>query len=95
MKSLSIIILTYNQQQFTIDCLTSLGDLLDDESIEVILVDNGSSDGTVEAVKRRFPQVTLIENPVFNGWNPMVSAAASCLPTGPGSPSHPGGSAFS
>lgn len=67
MKSLSIIILTYNQQQFTIDCLTSLGDLLDDESIEVILVDNGSSDGTVEAVKRRFPQVTLIENPVNSG----------------------------
>ncbi len=67
MKTLSIIILTYNQRQFTLDCLASLGDLLDDERIEVILVDNGSSDSTVEDVRRRFPQVILVENPVNSG----------------------------
>lgn len=67
MKSLSIIILTYNQRQFTLDCLASLGDLLDDETIEVILVDNGSKDGTVETVRQQYPQVVLIENPVNSG----------------------------
>lgn len=62
MKALSIIILTYNQRQFTHDCLSSLGDLLTDPTMEIIVVDNGSGDDTVEMIKRDFPTVVLIEN---------------------------------
>lgn len=64
---LSIVILTCNQKDLTLRCLTSLGDLLSRPSVEVILVDNGSSDGTVGSVSRQFPTVEIIENEVNLG----------------------------
>jgi hypothetical protein len=42
-------------------CLKSL-QAMNYQSLQVILVDNGSTDGTVEAVHQHFPQVEIIEN---------------------------------
>ncbi len=49
----------------TLRCLESLRELTERPDCEIILVDNGSADGTSEAVAGRFPQVqviTLTEN---------------------------------
>jgi len=50
---------------------------------EVVLVDNGSSDGTVEAVRREHPHVKLVENPdntgVTGGRNAGIEAATGDL----------------
>ncbi|MBQ2484887.1 MAG: glycosyltransferase, partial [Muribaculaceae bacterium] len=43
---LSIIILTWNQRRLTMDCLASLGALTSNDQVEVIVVDNASTDGT-------------------------------------------------
>lgn len=52
---LSIIILTCNQKAFTLRVLDSLRDFMRQEpDAEVIIVDNGSTDGTQEAVSGRF-----------------------------------------
>lgn len=46
---LSIVVLTFNEKFDTVRCISSLLEFIDDRS-EIILVDNGSSDGTVEAI---------------------------------------------
>jgi len=55
-----IIVLNWNGLSDTLDCLTSLQGL-DYPNYGVIVVDNGSVDGSVEAIQAQFPAVTLIE----------------------------------
>jgi GT2 family glycosyltransferase len=62
----SIIIVNLNSRQLLEDCLTSVYQHTHDIDFEVIVVDNASSDGSVEMVKRHFPQVRLVENSVNN-----------------------------
>jgi len=56
----SIIIVTYNHKKYLADCLQSLS--LQDYPHEIILVDNGSIDGTVQFVKNNFKYITIIQN---------------------------------
>lgn len=72
MVETSVIVLTWNQKDLTIRCLDSL--LKQKYSdYEVILVDNGSEDGTAEAVSERFGEkvkvVALSTNRGFCGGN--------------------------
>ncbi|MCL5263746.1 MAG: glycosyltransferase family 2 protein [Chloroflexi bacterium] len=59
---LSIIIVSYNVRDYLLSCLTSIHQHSEDFNFEVILVDNVSVDGTVEAVREFFPQVQIIVN---------------------------------
>ena len=56
-----IIVLNWNGLADTLACLASLAGL-DYPACEVVVVDNGSTDGSVEEIRSRFPSVTLIEN---------------------------------
>lgn len=57
----SIIIVNYNGIRFLKPCLDSLI-AQSYRPIEIILVDNGSSDGSVKFVKENYPAVRVIEN---------------------------------
>ncbi|MBN1263307.1 MAG: glycosyltransferase family 2 protein [Candidatus Pacebacteria bacterium] len=59
---LSIIIISFNTRQLLKSCLISLFQITDKLFFEVIVVDNNSQDGSVELVKKEFPQVKLIAN---------------------------------
>jgi GT2 family glycosyltransferase len=57
----TIIVLNWNGLNDTLDCLESL-DQLDYQNYKVVVVDNGSVDGSVPVIRQRFPGVTIIEN---------------------------------
>ena len=55
MADVSIVVVTYNALPWIERCLESV------RAYETIVVDHGSTDGTLELVRRRFPQARLIE----------------------------------
>lgn len=59
--TLSIIILNYNADDWLEKTLLSIEQFPPDVSGEVIVVDNASTDGSVEMVKEKFPRVKLLE----------------------------------
>lgn len=59
--SATIIIITYNSLPHLDRCLSALLLELDDED-EVILIDNVSTDGSPQYIRRRWPQIPLIQN---------------------------------
>lgn len=58
---LSIIILSFNTQHLLQKCLDSLKKVKTETEFEVIVPDNGSTDGTVEMLKKDYPEVKVIE----------------------------------
>ncbi|MEX2118233.1 MAG: glycosyltransferase [Pirellulales bacterium] len=62
----SIVIVTFNQLEFTRACLASIR-FLTDEPFELIMVDNGSTDGTLEYLGT-LEGVTVIANPENRGF---------------------------
>jgi len=62
MKKLSVIIVNYNVRPFLQQALTSVSRAVKGIDSEIIVVDNGSGDGSVQLVQREFPDVNLIRN---------------------------------
>jgi hypothetical protein len=60
---LSIVIVAWNVRELVLDCLASIGAAKLGISYEVIVVDNGSNDFTVEAVSRQFPETRILALP--------------------------------
>jgi N-acetylglucosaminyl-diphospho-decaprenol L-rhamnosyltransferase len=66
MPDLSVVVVTYDALPWLEQCLESV------RGEETIVVDNGSTDGTVELVRERFPEVRVLERPNLGlaaGWN--------------------------
>ena len=61
-KPVAIIIVNYNTPGHTIKCITSLLDFCDESLFDVIVVDNGSKDGSLQTLQSRFPGVFFIGN---------------------------------
>jgi GT2 family glycosyltransferase len=64
----SVIIVNWNTSDLLRDCLTSIYDKAGSVDCEIIVIDNASTDGSVEMVKHDFPQVILLENPDNRGF---------------------------
>lgn len=58
----SVIIVNYNTVDLTANCLRSVYNKTVDLDFEVIVVDNASSDGSIEMIRNEFPYVKLIVN---------------------------------
>ena len=55
MADVSVVVVTYNALPWIERCLESV------RAYETIVVDHGSTDGTLELVRERFPEATLVE----------------------------------
>jgi GT2 family glycosyltransferase len=58
----TIIIVNYNTEELLYNCVLSIYQHTADIDFEIIVSDNGSSDGSVDMIKKEFPRVILIEN---------------------------------
>ena len=59
---ISVVIVTTNSAQHIANCLRSIREKTNGVDYEVIVADNGSTDGTIDIIKKEFPWVTLVEN---------------------------------
>lgn len=76
---LSVVLVSYNTKEITANCLASLKK--QDLDLQVIVSDNGSKDGSVEMIKSKYPQVTLIENNKNLGFSMGNNAAKQYIST--------------
>lgn len=58
----SIIILNWNGKRFTRNCLESIKKNTSYSNYEIIVIDQGSTDGSVEMIEKNFPEVKLVKN---------------------------------
>ena len=64
---LSIILISWNSLVHLKECLASLSYTLQKEDIEIIWVDNGSTDGASRYVKENYPQIQTVALPYNQG----------------------------
>ncbi|MCJ8012678.1 glycosyltransferase family 2 protein [Paenibacillus sp. KQZ6P-2] len=77
---LSILIVNYNTCELTMDCLSTVLASDTDYTFEVIVIDNNSSDNSVESIRSGYPDVKVIVNTNNTGFakannQGMVAAA--------------------
>lgn len=64
---LSIIILNWNSKYYLDTCLPSVLKTITNVAREIIIIDNGSTDGSVVHIKKKYPEAILIENSTNKG----------------------------
>ena len=60
-NSVAIIILNHNKKNDVLECLQSVYEQ-SYKNYEVVVVDNASTDNSVEEIKNRFPHIKIVEN---------------------------------
>lgn len=68
MPSLAVVILNYNRADLLADCLESIYAAPTRCRLDLWVVDNASSDGSADMVRKRFPQAHLIASPTNGGY---------------------------
>ncbi|MEE9259321.1 MAG: glycosyltransferase family 2 protein [Nitrospinaceae bacterium] len=66
---LSVITVSYNTREILIDCLESVRSQTAGLRYEILVVDNNSLDGSAKAVKDRFTDIRVFENPENRGFS--------------------------
>lgn len=76
---LTIGILSFNTKELTLRCLRSIKKYTKSLKYEIIIVDNGSKDGSASAIKKDFPEIKLIANKKNRffaaGYNQIIKVA--------------------
>lgn len=74
---ISVVVVSYNTAQLTIDCLSSVFEQTADTSIEVIVVDNASTDDSAERIAAEFPKVVLLASKENHGFGVATNIGVS------------------
>jgi GT2 family glycosyltransferase len=71
MNGLTVIVPNYNGKKFLKNCFESIEK--QNNILEVVIIDNGSDDGSVEFIKENYPEYILIENRENLGFSKAVN----------------------
>jgi GT2 family glycosyltransferase len=71
--TVTIVVVSYNSSAWLPACLESVAAARFDGELQVVVVDNASSDGSVELLSRRFPWVKLLANDANIGYARAVN----------------------
>ncbi len=71
--SVTIAIVSFNTRDALRDCLRSIERVKDEVKVEVIIVENASSDGSLAMLEYEFPQIKVLVNPVNIGFAAAVN----------------------
>jgi len=67
LRSVNLFVLNWNGRDLTLDCLSSL-EKITYPNVKVYIIDNGSSDNSVTAIRNQFPDYEIIELPENYGF---------------------------
>lgn len=61
LKSIAVLITCFNRKEKTLNCIECLNNQVNIEHVKlkIFVIDGGSNDGTVEAIHKTYPQVTI------------------------------------
>jgi GT2 family glycosyltransferase len=75
--TVSIVVVNYNGRDYLDACLASLRDLdYPQDRIEIIFIDNNSTDGSVAFARERYPECRVVVNDHNTGFSPAVNQGA-------------------
>ena len=71
MKRIAVLLTVFNRKEGTLKCLANLRnvDLPEGYRIDIYMTNDGCTDGTPEAVREQFPEVTIVEGDGTLFWN--------------------------
>lgn len=64
----SVVVVSWNTRQLLLDCLASLHSATHGATLQLIVVDNASHDGSADAVAAAFPDAVVVRNPANLGF---------------------------
>jgi len=67
-----VIIPVHNRRDTTVECLTHLKETQNWEQLDVLVIDDGSSDGTAETVESKYPDVHLLRGDGTLWWGGAI-----------------------
>ena len=68
----AVVVVSYNTRELLLECLASAYESTPGQSVQIVVVDNASEDGSLEAVRAAYPQAVAIQNSTNRGF------AAAC-----------------
>src|SRR5258705_10736267 len=80
-RDTGVIVVSYNTRELTLQAVASARRATDGLDARVIVADNGSAHGTVEAVRPAYPEVTVLQNPDNPRYGAAVNPAATTPPS--------------
>ena len=72
-KLVTIILINWNSYQYTKQCIDSIKKNTSYRPYEIILIDNGSTDGSIEKIEKGFPKIQIIRNSKNKGFSYAVN----------------------
>ena len=74
-SEVAVIIVSYNTKELTLECVASVVECARGSEVEIVVVDNASKDGSLEAVRNSFPEVVVIGNATNVGFGAACNKA--------------------